>query len=97
MLTLKIVSSGGSVVSLECDSVHLTVSDNDMGQDGGSMGIRQGHITSIISLDTGNVTAYLEGKEIYSAVAEGGFATVEDDCVTVVTQKVRNAECGMRN
>lgn len=87
MLTLKIVSAIGSVSSFECDSVHLTVSDNDMGQGGGSMGIREGHIKSLISLDRGSITAYTDGKEILSAVSDGGFATVEDNTVTVVTKK----------
>ena len=90
MRKLKIVSKNGSAFSIDCDSVHLTVADNGMGQGGGSMGIRGGHIKSLISLGGGPVSAYTDGKEIYSAVAEGGFATVEDDTVTLVTELMHN-------
>ncbi len=87
MLTLKIVSKDGSCPPVECESVHLTVCDNTMGKGGGSMGIRAGHIKSLISLDRGPVTALTGGKEIFSASTDGGFATVENNVVTVVTEK----------
>ena len=88
MLTLKIISKDGSLAPVECDSVHLTVSDDNNGGGGGSMGIRPGHIKSLISLDRCPVTAYLEGKEMFSRIADSGFATVENDTVTVVTEKI---------
>ncbi len=87
MLTLKIVSKNGSSTPVECDSVHLTVCDDNNGCGGGSMGIRQGHVKSLISVDYGPITAYIEGKEIFSCKTDGGFATVENDIVTVVTEK----------
>ena len=90
MLTLRIVSKEGVSSPVQCDSVHLTVTDDNNGCGGGSMGIRNGHIKSLISLDIGPVTAYLGGKEIFSSVADGGFATVEDDVVTVVTERMQN-------
>ena len=88
MLTLKIVSKDGTRPPVECDSVHLNVCDDTMGRGGGSMGIRAGHIKSLICLDRGPVTAYLEGKEIFSCITDGGFATVENDIITIVTEKV---------
>lgn len=88
MLTLKIISKDGSSSPVECDSIHLTVCDNTMGKGGGSMGIRQGHIKSLICLDKGPVTAYVGGKEVFSTVTDGGFATVENDAITVVTEKI---------
>ena len=87
MLTLKIVSKDGVVAAVECDSVHLTVCDDTNGRGGGSMGIRPGHIKSLISLDQGSVAAYIGEKEIFSCIVGGGFATVENDTVTVVTEK----------
>lgn len=90
MLTLKIVSKDGTAKPVECESVHLMVADDNMGEGGGSMGIRTGHIKSLISLDRGPVIAYLDGKEIFSCKTDGGFATVENDIVTVVTEKMHN-------
>lgn len=89
MLTLRIISKEGSAGPVECDSVHLTVADDNMGRGGGSMGIRAGHIKSLISVDQGFVTAYLSGKEIFSCKTAGGFATVENDSVTVVTERMQ--------
>ena len=88
MLTLKIVSKNGSLGPVSCDSVHLNLPDDTLGKGGGSMGIRPGHIKSLISLERGRITAYLEGNEIFSCQTDVGFATVEDDVVTVVTEKV---------
>ncbi|MBR4881568.1 MAG: hypothetical protein IKU19_06510 [Clostridia bacterium] len=88
MLTLKIVSKEGVSTPVECDSVHLKVCDNTLGQGGGSMGIRPGHIKSLISVERGPVVAYLDGKEIFSLDTDGGFATVENDNVTIVTEKI---------
>ena len=88
MLTLKMISKDGSFDPVECDSVHLPVSDDTAGRGGGSMGIRQGHIRSLICLDTGSVTAYLLEKEIFRCKTSGGFATVENDTVTVVSEQV---------
>ena len=89
MLTLKIVSKKGCLGPVSCDSVHLNVADDTMGKGGGSMGIRQGHIKSLVSLERGKVTAYLEGKEIFSCQTDVGFATVENNQVTVVTENIQ--------
>ena len=97
MLTLRIVTKQGTSQSIECDSVHLSVVDDVLGEGGGSMGIRTGHIRSLISVDKGPVTAYLNGKEIFSANVGVGFATVENDTVTIVTERMQNAECRMQN
>ena len=87
MLTFKIVSLNGGTEPIECDSVHLILCDSTEGKDGGSIGIRTGHIRSLLSVAGGKVSAYLDAKEIFSCQSDGGFATVEDDTVTLVTQK----------
>ncbi len=89
MLTLKIVSKNGCLGPVSCDSVHLNLPDDTLGKGGGSMGIRTGHIKSLISVERGRITAYLEGKEIFSCQTDVGFATVENDNVTVVTEGIR--------
>lgn len=88
MLELKIVSLNKSIDPVKCDSVNLILCDDDMGNGGGSIGIRQGHIKSLLSVAKGKVTAYLDGKEVFSCQTEGGFATVENDIVTVVTENI---------
>ena len=87
MLTFKIISLNGSTEPIECDSVHLILRDSTEGKGGGSMGVRTGHIKSLLSVADGKVNAYLNSKEIFSCTTVGGFATVEDDTVTLVTQK----------
>lgn len=74
---------------VECDSIHLLLCDNNMGKGGGSIGIRQGHVKSLLSIEKGKVSAYLNGNEIFSCVTKGGFATVEHDTVTVVTEECK--------
>ena len=88
MLLLKVISVKGSAPAVECDSVHLNVREDSEGRMGGSMGIRQGHIKSLIALDKGAVVAYLDGKEVFSCVVSGGFATVDNDTVRVVTEGI---------
>ncbi len=88
MLELKIVSLNGGIDPVKCDSVNLILCDDDMGNRGGSIGIREGHIKSLLSVDRGKVSAYLNGEEIFFCQTAGGFATVENDIVTVVTEKI---------
>ena len=64
--------------------------DDNNGEGGGSVGIRTGHIKSLMSIEKGKVTADLEGKEVFSCTTQGGFATVENDTVTVVTERMQN-------
>ena len=97
MLTLKIVSKKGTGSAVKCDSVHLVTVDDTTGKGGGRLGIRPGHIKSLISVDEGPVRAYLDGKEIFFAIVGTGFATVENDIVTIVTERMQNAECRMQN
>lgn len=86
-LALKIVTTEGARASIPCDSVHLTVCDNEAGRGGGSYGIRKGHTKAILSLaESGAVTAYRAGKTVFTGRCAGGFATVDGDLVTVITE-----------
>ena len=86
-LTLLIITPKGKQPPLFCDSVQLTVSDNTDGKNGGSYGIRKGHIKALLSLDTGTIHAYLDGAKILAAKAGNGFASVDSDTVTVVVDE----------
>ncbi|MBQ7936559.1 MAG: hypothetical protein IJ333_09500 [Clostridia bacterium] len=84
LLTLSVVTLTGALKPVQCDSIRLTVSDNPEGKGGGSYGIRKGHVKALISLDAGPLTAYENGAPILQAQAGNGFATVDQDTVTVV-------------
>ena len=84
-MTLKIVTPEGIDQSVECDSVTLWMAPDRSGKGEGSIGIRHGHTDAMIALGNGRTEARLNGKPIFSAQTEGGFATVSNDTVTVVT------------
>ena len=92
MLTLRIVTAEGAGEAVRCDCVHLTVCDDGKGRGGGSCGIRPGHIRAIFSLaEEGGVTALQGGRRIFAGRCAGGFATVDRDEVTVVTDRFETA------
>ena len=77
-MQLIIATPKGSISPIECDSVHLNISDDTKGKNGGNYGIRKGHAKALFSLDKGNVTA----------TTPKGFATVDNDTVTVVVEEI---------
>ena len=84
-LTLKIVTPDGNDRVISCDSVTLWMSADSKGRQEGSIGIRKGHTEAVIALGNGPLEAHQEGKLIFSARSEGGFATVLNDTITVIT------------
>lgn len=87
-LTLRIVTTRGAGEPVACQSVHLAVCDDENGRGGGSCGIRPGHVRALFSLaEDGPVTALREGRTVFSGRCGGGFATVDGDEVTVVTER----------
>ncbi len=88
-LTLKIVTSEGDNQTIACDSVNLWMAPDSKGKGEGSFGIRKGHVEAVIALGNGPLEAHLEGKSVFSARTEGGFATILKDTVTVVTPKIK--------
>lgn len=86
-LTLKIVTPQGSQPPVACDSLRLTLCDGENGLGGGSYGIRSGHAKALLALAaSGPVTALAAGKTVLAGRCGGGFASVEGDAVTVVTE-----------
>ena len=84
-LTLKIVTRDGVDRTVSCDSVTLWMAPDSRGKGEGFIGIRKGHVDTVIGLGNGKTEAHLDGQLVFSAVTEGGFATVLNDTVTVVT------------
>ena len=84
-LTLKIVSPEGLDHTVECDSVILWMAPDHSGKGEGSIGFRKDHVNTVVALGSGPMEARLEGETVYSGCTEGGFATVLDNVITVVT------------
>lgn len=88
-LTLKVVTPEGVDRTLECDSVSLWMAPDTKGRGEGSIGIRKGHTAAVIALGNGPVHAVLEERTVFSAATDGGFATVLNDTVTVVSPHIQ--------
>ena len=87
-LVLNILSPEETLPAIECDSIHLVISDDEKGKGGGSYGIRPGHINSLISMDEGDVTAIFQGEKVCCAKVSSGLAIVENDVVTIMSDKI---------
>ena len=87
-LTLKIVTPEGVDKSVECDSVILWMAPDSKGEGEGSLGIRKGHAEAVVALGKGPLKASLNGTPVFFAETDGGFATVLNDVVSVVTPHV---------
>lgn len=85
-LTLNIVTPKCTYGPFQCDSVHLTISDDLKGKGGGSCGIRKGHAKSLLSLGEGFIKAFCEGEVVLEGESGCGFATVDRDIVTAVVE-----------
>ena len=85
-LILNIVTPNGIRGPIRCDSVRLTICDDLSGRGGGSYGIRAGHADSLLSLDKGVIKAFLSEQNVLTGESDVGFATVERNAVTVVTE-----------
>ena len=85
-IKLRVVTPIGAAFDARCDSVRL----NAAGEDGvpGMIGIRQGHLPALILLERGRLTAFLNGASVADIGIGGGFATVAEDTVTVLTDEV---------
>ena len=85
-LTLTIVTPKGTRGPVSCDSIHLKICDDMNGKGGGSYGIKAGHTKSLLSLEKGVIEAFLMGEKILTGECDVGFATVNQNVVTVVVE-----------
>ena len=87
-LTLRIITVSSKSEDIFCDCVLLPIAEDSKGRFSGSYGIRQGHAGAVFALSEGSVTAKSEDKAVFSAYISGGFATVENNIVTLTADKV---------
>ncbi len=92
VMTLRLLTPSGAAASAACDSVQLVMRPNAEGQKGGLVGIKRDHTAAVIALDSGPVLAALEGKPVLRASVSGGFASVRDNVVTVLSETVQVEE-----
>ena len=83
-LVLKIVTPKGQKAQVECDSVQLRIPDDEMGRQGGALGIRKGHTEALLAVAPGTVKAVSDGGAVEEFAVGSGFAFVEKDVVTVL-------------
>lgn len=83
ILTVRFVSVDRQILPMECDSVRLPISDNIKGEFSGSYGIKRGHAKAVFSLKEGNVILTSKDKSVFSVQVSDGFATVENNVVTI--------------
>ena len=69
-----------------CDYVKLTVKDSLRGKNGGSYGIMSCHTPSVFLLEAGITEAFFNGESIWKRKTGDGFARVEENNITVVTE-----------
>ncbi len=73
---------------IECDSVRLSIADSISGKFSGSYGIRRGHARAVLALAPGKISVSLDGREIFSAETQGGFAVVENNEVRATVEGI---------
>ncbi len=80
-----VLTPHGVAVDVHCDSVHLTICDDEMGHGGGQVGFHRGHLPAVLALGDGPADALLHGETVFRTVLHGGFASVRNDVIRVIT------------
>ena len=89
-ITLRVLTPNGVFAETECDAVTLTVADNENGKGGGSIGILRGHLPGVFALAKGEIR-YRSGEKVsLCCTVNGGFASLRDDVLTVLTDSVES-------
>ena len=84
-MTLRLLTPAGTSAEVPCDSVQLTLRDDAKGRGGGWIGILRDHAPAVMALGNGGIQASLDGECVFRASADGGFASVGDNVITVIT------------
>mgnify|MGYP004728734885 FL=1 len=80
-----ILTPHGEAVDVRCDSVHLTLCDDETSHGGGLVGFHRGHLPAVLALGDGAADATLHGESVFHSTLHGGFASVRDDVIRVIT------------
>lgn len=88
LIELTLLSPDSEPLTVLCDSVHLPLRDDLKGHGGGDYGIRRGHTPSVLSLGQGPLTAITNGAAVLEKRCSGGFAKIQPDRVTVISEHI---------
>lgn len=91
-LELIVLTPHGEAVDVHCDSVHLTICDDETGHGGGQVGFHRGHLPAVLALGDGPADALLHGEAVFHTVVHGGFASVRNDVIRVITDSAVDTE-----
>ena len=80
-----VLTPHGEAADVRCDSVHLTLCDDETGHGGGQIGFHHGHLPAVLALGDGTADALLHGETVFHTVLHGGFASVRNDVIRVIT------------
>lgn len=80
IIGLCVVSPQGTVLEAKCDSIVLPAAD------GGLIGVRYGHTKAVFALSAGKIKAMLGGRTVAELSIPGGYARIERDEVSVITE-----------
>lgn len=86
---LVLASPGMPETVVRCDAVSFSVPDGVKGENGGSVGIRPGHTNAMMALDRGKIVARLGEQCVLSCTSSGGFAMVEGQRVTILSDNLQ--------
>lgn len=86
-LTLTVVTSEKTFPDVKCDSILLTVKDNENGKGGGAYGIRRGHAKALIATADGTVTASAGGEKVFSVHLSEGFASIDKNHIIITANQ----------
>lgn len=84
MISVKVILPSGIKIDQECDSITLPGVDGDFA-------VLEGHTAFITKIRPGIVTID-QNKQNSDYAIHDGFVTVEDDLVTVVTERCEKAD-----
>lgn len=80
-----VLTPHGEAVDVHCGSVHLTICDDETGHGGGQIGFHRGHLPAVLALGDGAADALLHGETVFHTTLHGGFASVRNDVIRVIT------------
>lgn len=83
-LTVKIITPEGEKNEIYCDSLTVTVRDNEKGKGGGSYGIRKGHTEALIALSEGKTTAKKGEEPVFSEILPEGFLSIKNNYIEII-------------
>lgn len=84
-MKLLVLTPAGTNAEAGCDSAVLTIRDGADGRGGGLVGIRKDHAPAVFALSDGEIRASLGGETVFRASVRGGFASVRDNIIRVIT------------